>query len=117
MSMKPFIDGHIMTWNIAQAKQQFSEVVRLSAQEPQAIYNRERPVAVLVNAAEFETFHNWRLAQHEPSLSEQFSDLRAALQEARLQGLDIPARSATQRPNAFVQMLDAEGPGNNATPG
>lgn len=106
-----------MTWNIAQAKQQFSEVVRLSAQEPQAIYNREKPVAVLVNAVEFETFHQWRTAQHEPLLSEQFGELRAALQEARVQGLDIPARSAAQRPNAFVQMLDAEGLGNGASPG
>lgn len=106
-----------MTWNIGQAKQQFSEVVRLCGQEPQAIYNREKPVAVLVNAAEFETFHRWRTAQHEPSLSEQFGELRAALQEARLQAPDIPARRAAQRPSAFVQMLDAEDLGNNVTPG
>ena len=38
-----------MTWNIASAKQQFSEVVRLTAQEPQAIYNRDKPVAVMVS--------------------------------------------------------------------
>jgi len=34
-----------MICNIAQVKQQLSEVVRLSAQEPQAIYNREKTVA------------------------------------------------------------------------
>ena len=98
-----------MTWNIAQAKQQFSEVVRLSVQEPQAIYNREKPVAVLVNAAEYATFQQWRSAQHEPSLLAQFAELRAALQQAGVEALALPGRSAAQRPNAFVQMLEAEG--------
>ena len=97
-----------MTWNIAQAKQQFSEVVRLSAQEPQAIYNREKPVAML-NAAEFEAFHQWRTAQTEPSLTAQFAELRTALQAADMQELSIPERRPAQRPNAFVQMLEEEG--------
>lgn len=98
-----------MTWNIAQAKQQFSEVVRLSAQEPQAIYNREKPVAMLINAAEFEAFHQWRTVQQEPSLTAQFAALRVALQLDNVQEPDLPQRSATQRPNAFVQMLEEEG--------
>ena len=45
-----------MTWNIASAKQQFSEVVRLTAEEPQAIYNRDKPVAVMISVEEFEEF-------------------------------------------------------------
>lgn len=105
-----------MTWNIAQAKQQFSEVVRLSAQEPQAIYNREKPVAMLISAAEFEQFHQWRTLQHEPSLIEQFADARAALQEAGFEALDIPARSTVQRPNALLQMLEEEALRNSTTP-
>ena len=98
-----------MTWNIAQAKQQFSEVVRLSVQEPQAIYNRDKPVAMLVNAELFEAFHQWHTRQHEPTLSEQFGEIRTALKDARLEGLDLPARSTTQRNNAFVEMLEEEG--------
>ena len=98
-----------MPWNIAQAKQQFSEVVRLSLQEPQAIYNRDKPVAMLVNAELFEAFHQWHTRQHEPTLSEQFSEIRAALQVAPSAVVDIPVRSATQRSNAFVEMLAAEG--------
>lgn len=105
-----------MSWNIAQAKQQFSEVVRLSAQEPQAIYNREKPVAMLVNATEFEQFKQWRSAQRESSLMAQFDDLRAALREAGLQGLDLPARGAAERPNAFLQMLEEEAASNIAPP-
>ena len=90
MSILYFNHEHIMTWNIAQAKQQFSEVVRLSAQEPQAIYNRDARVAMLVNADEFEAFHQWRMAQHEPTLTEQFEQLRLALQEACRLSLQCP---------------------------
>lgn len=79
-----------MTWNIAQAKQQFSEVVRLSAQEPQAIYNRDKPVAVLINADEFEAFQQWREGQHEPTLAAQFAESRLALQQAGADALQIP---------------------------
>jgi prevent-host-death family protein len=98
-----------MTWNIAQAKQQFSEVVRLSVQEPQAIYNRDKPVAVLVNAAEYADFQQWRTAQQVPSLSAQFDELRSALQQAGVEAFTLPSRSDVQRPNAFVQMLEADG--------
>jgi hypothetical protein len=42
-----------MSWNIANAKWQFSELVRLSAQEPQPVYNRARQVAVVISAEEF----------------------------------------------------------------
>lgn len=104
-----------MSWNIAQAKQQFSEVVRLSAQEPQAIYNREKPVAMLISADEFEQFHHWRSAQHEPSLMEQFDEARAALQEAGQAALDLPPRAALQRPNALLQMLEDEAASSRST--
>ena len=99
----------LMTWNIAQAKQQFSEVVRLSVQEPQAIYNRDKPVAMLVNAELFEAFHQWHTRQHEPTLTEQFSEIRSALHDARQDGLNLPARSTAQRNNSFIEMLEAEG--------
>jgi len=108
MSILTFYNGHIMTWNIAQAKQQFSEVVRLSAKEPQAIYNRDKPVAVLINVDEFKAFRQWRAGQHEPTLAAQFAESRLALQQAGVDALQIPARADAQRPNAFVQMLEAE---------
>ena len=108
MSILTIYVGHIMTWNIAQAKQQFSEVVRLSAQEPQAIYNRDKPVAVLINTDDFEAFRQWRAGQYEPTLAAQFAEFRLALQQAGVEALQIPARADVQRPNAFLQMLESE---------
>jgi prevent-host-death family protein len=108
MTILTFYNGHIMIWNIAQAKQQFSEVVRLAAQEPQAIYNRDKPVAVMINADDFEAFRQWRAGQHAPTLAAQFAESRLALQQAGADALRIPARVDVQRPNAFVQMLESE---------
>jgi prevent-host-death family protein len=95
-----------MSWNIAQAKQQFSEVVRLSAMEPQAIYNRDTPVAAVISAKEYAQFQQWRLATQEPTLEQQFDELRMALQEVGFDGIEIVPRKALARPNAFVAALD-----------
>lgn len=66
-----------MNWNIAQAKQHFSEVVKQAAEEPQLIYNRNQAVAAVVGAAEFAAFEAWRKAHAEPLLGEVFAELRA----------------------------------------
>ena len=87
-----------MTWNIASAKQQFSEVVRLTAEEPQAIYNRDKPVAVLVSAEDFEEFKQWKAQQGKPSLLELFANMRAALVEEGFDGLDLPPRTTRYNP-------------------
>ena len=86
-----------MTWNIASAKQQFSEVARLTAEEPQAIYNRDKPVAVIISAQDFEDFQRWRAERDRPSLAQQFDEIRALLAAEGLDGIELPPR--TTRPN------------------
>lgn len=86
-----------MTWNIATAKQQFSEVVRLTAQEPQAIYNRDKPVAVLISAQDYEQFKQWQAQQGKPTLAQQFDEVRALLAARGEDGIEVPPR--TTRPN------------------
>jgi prevent-host-death family protein len=90
-----------MTWNIANAKQQFSEVVRLSAQEPQPVYKHSRPVAVVISAEEYAAFETWRRARAAPAatgVASLFGEARAALGDLGLDGLDLPARA--DRPGA-----------------
>ncbi len=90
-----------MIWNIASAKQQFSEVVRLTAEEPQAIYNRDKPVAVLISAEEFEEFKQWKAENNRPNLMELFAKMRTALAEEGFgDGLELPPR--TNRYNPMV---------------
>jgi len=87
-----------MMWNMATARQQFSELIRLTVQEPQAIYSHDKPVAVVVSADEFEAFSLWREGRNRSTLLEQFAELRAALiAEGAEDGIEIPPR--TDRPN------------------
>lgn len=96
-----------MSWNIAQAKQRFSEVVRLTAEEPQVIYNRSQPVAAVIGAKDFEAFEAWKKQQAPETVASAFAELRRIAAEEGYE-LDIPPRSTIGRPNAFVQMLDEE---------
>ncbi|MGZ8219706.1 type II toxin-antitoxin system Phd/YefM family antitoxin [Methylomagnum sp.] len=97
-----------MHWNIAQAKQRFSEVVKQAAAEPQLIYNRNQPVAALISAEDYAAFDAWRKTQAKPpTLAEDFDELRQLLlAEGFEDGLEIPAR--IDRPNTFVEALEGE---------
>ncbi len=91
-----------MNWNIAQAKQQFSEVVRLAAHEPQAICNRDTPVAVMISAQEFGAFRQWKAAQTAPTFAHILSGMREQLVAAGHDGIELPPRSETGRPDAML---------------
>lgn len=94
-----------MTWNIAQAKQRLSEVIRLAAEEPQMIYNRDRCVAAVVDAETFRQFDEWRKRQQQMTLGDWFAELRRIAAEEDYELPTLP-RSAVGRPNAFVAMLE-----------
>lgn len=87
-----------MDWNIATAKQQFSEVVRLTAEEPQAIYNRDKPVAVMVSAQEYEEFRQWREQRRKPTMSELFAEIRQILATQGDDGIELPTRLTRYNP-------------------
>jgi prevent-host-death family protein len=94
-----------MSWNIAQAKQRFSEVVKQAAAEPQLIYNRDRLVAAIINAEDFVTFKQWRNQAERRTLAEEFAELRKIAEEENYE-LIVPPR--VDRPNALLQMLEEE---------
>ncbi|MEW6039727.1 MAG: type II toxin-antitoxin system prevent-host-death family antitoxin [Pseudomonadota bacterium] len=96
-----------MSWNIAQAKQHLSEVVKQAAKEPQLICKRSQPVAALVSADEYAAFEQWRQSSvRQRTLAEQFAEFRQMLGEEGCEELPLPERST--RANAFVQMLEEE---------
>lgn len=95
-----------MSWNIAQAKQHFSEVVRASGQEPQRIFNRNQLVAVVLSAADMAAFETWQRQSAKRSLAEEFAEVRQLLEQEAYE-LAVPPRA--DRANAFAQMLEEEG--------
>ena len=86
-------------WSIAEARRSFSEVVSSAAHEPQALYNRGRIVAAVVDADELREFHEWKSGQSRPTVADAFAELREICREERYV-LAVPER--TNRPNAFA---------------
>jgi prevent-host-death family protein len=101
-----------MNWNVAQAKQHLSEVIREAAREPQLIHNRNRPVAAVIAAEDLAEYRVWKETRALPPtrmLADEFAELRRILVDAGFEdGLEIPPH--IDRPNAFVQMLEEEYP-------
>lgn len=95
-----------MNWNVAQAKQKLSEVLRAAAEEPQRIYNRQRLVAAVVDGETFEEFHRWQQLREQRSIGERFAELRRICAEEG--GWELPSPDREDRPNAFAEALADE---------
>ncbi|MBI4741302.1 MAG: type II toxin-antitoxin system Phd/YefM family antitoxin [Betaproteobacteria bacterium] len=103
-----------MNWNVAQAKQRLSEMIREAAHEPQMITNRNRPVAALIAAEDLAGYAMWKSGQaasRQTTLGEAFAELRR-LAAGAPDPLPDPDRFAAMRPNAFVDRLEEEYPLN-----
>ena len=78
-------------WRIAEAKQQFSEVVRRAGDAPQKIYRRDRLVAAVVSPDVLATLEAVSRQQSSPTLADALSDIRSACLEERYE-LALPER-------------------------
>lgn len=87
-----------MRWNTASARQQFADLVREASREPQPVYNRDRLVAVVVDAPTFAEFEAWRASRRAGSLAEAFAPLRALAAE---DGFTLEQPSRQDRANAM----------------
>lgn len=92
-----------MHWKIAEAKQHFSDVLRQAEDEPQLIFKRERLVAAVVDAEEFETFRRWREHERMTSIADAFTCLRQISLEEHY-SVEAPARS--DRKNTLLDTLN-----------
>jgi len=89
-------------WKVAEAKEQFSSVLRKAEGEPQEILNRENLVAAVIDAESYRVFQAWR--QGQASLSETFAELRRLCAE---EGYTLPVARRRNRPNALARALAA----------
>jgi len=96
----------IMSWNIAQAKQRFSDLVRQSAVAPQLIYNRKRLVAAVIDADAYRAFTEWSERAGGRTLAAEFAELRQILSE---EDATLAPVTRSTRPNALVETLEEEG--------
>jgi len=92
-----------MSWKVGNAKQRFSEVLRLAADEPQTIHNRDRVVATIIGPEDTRLFLEWRSQRRTP-MSELLREGRRIAAEENYE-LSVPRR--VDRPNAFLMVSDA----------
>lgn len=91
-----------MAWKVAEAKQRLSEVLRSAAREPQTIYSRSRPVAVVVAGETFEEFRVWQAERKARTVGAAFAELRSLTKGSRYM-LAVPRRK--DRRNVFSKAL------------
>jgi hypothetical protein len=60
----------------AEAKQRFSEVVRLAESEAQEIYRRDELVAAVISAESFEEYRAWQASRRDRTLGAAASEIR-----------------------------------------
>jgi len=95
-----------MSWNIASARQQFSDLVRRAVVEPQLIYNRKRLVAAVIDAAQYQAFKEWSEEANRRTLGDELAELRQIMDE---EDYALAPAPRSTRPNALVQTLQEDG--------
>ncbi len=70
-----------MKWKIAEAKINFSDLIRKAEKEPQMIYNRDRMVAVVVSRDEYEEYERIKKAVSEHNIGSAFNEFSSICSE------------------------------------
>ena len=93
-----------MKWSIAVARQKFSELLRRAGAKPQAIYNREDLVAVVIDAETYREFSAWNEERNARTIADSFAELREICGG---EADSLPEAPREDRDNAF---LSPDGP-------
>ena len=70
-----------MKWKIADAKINFSELIRKAENEPQLIYNRDRMVAVVLSKEEYEEFERIKKNKSEHNIAAALNEFSSICSE------------------------------------
>src|SRR5262245_19376543 len=81
----------IMKWSVAKAREQFSDLLRQTAIEPQEIYNRNRLVAAVIGPDSFQELSDSMKSKTQKTLKESLAELRKVMAEEGYK-LEIPPR-------------------------
>ncbi len=66
-----------MAWTIANARQNFADLVKVSEQAPQEIERYGKPVALLIGGESLRQFHEFQKVRGGAHLAQAFADFRA----------------------------------------
>lgn len=95
-----------MDWNIAEAKQRLSEVVRAAEHGAQRLCRRGRPVAAVIDIESYARFEEWQASTARRTIGDDLAEVRQLCAEEGYE-LHVPARS--DRPDAWSMPADDAG--------
>jgi PHD/YefM family antitoxin component YafN of YafNO toxin-antitoxin module len=81
-----------MVWNIATAKSKLSELITISMVEPQIIYNRKHPTAVLMKYEEFIRLRNLETLIHKSPKWMKFTEFSKHFSTKKSIEIELPNR-------------------------
>jgi hypothetical protein len=91
------------TWTVTDVKDRFAEIMRASLQEPQIVYDQNKPVSVVVNVNFFHQLMNLRARQARPTIAELLEELREI---HKSEPVEIEAPTRQDRPNAMFEIVE-----------
>lgn len=94
-----------MKWSTAEARGNLSKLLHAADEEPQIITNRGRPVAVVVDAEEYEAFRRWRESRPSATLADTLDDLARVCEE---DGFSLAVPPRRDRPSGFAEGTDGQ---------
>jgi hypothetical protein len=89
------------TWTVVDAKDRFAEIMRACLQEPQVVYDQNKPVSVLVDFNLFTHLMNLRARQARPTIAELLDEL-SEIHKSEAVEIETPIRQ--DRLNAMLEM-------------
>ncbi|MCI0691045.1 type II toxin-antitoxin system Phd/YefM family antitoxin [candidate division KSB1 bacterium] len=91
------------TSTVTDVKDRFAEIVRASLQEPQIVYEQNKPVSVVVDVNLFNQLMNLRARQARPTIAELLDELREI---HKSEPVEIEAPTHRDRPNAMLEIAE-----------
>jgi len=89
------------TWTLSDVKDRFAEIVGACLQEPQFVYDQNKPVSVVVNVNFFNQLMNLRARQARPTIAELLDELREI---HKSEPVEIEAPIRQDRSNAIFEI-------------
>lgn len=89
------------TWTVTDVKDRFAEIMRASLQEPQIVYDQNKPVSVVVDINLFNQLMTLRARQARPTIAELLEELNEI---HKSEPVEIEAPIRQDRPNAMLEI-------------
>ena len=91
------------TWTVTDVKDRFAEIMRASLQEPQIVYEQNKPVSVVVDVNFFNQLMNLRARQDRPTIAELLDELREI---HKSEPVEIETSARQDRHNAMLEIAE-----------